>query len=119
MTHAETPWPMDRYDKPELMIARGSQRPSPAGQWLGWMPLLAPWNGFDFDGDSQFSTAVRTIANLLSDDEWHLVTDVVEVAVNVSKLRWKTVRDLVDSLRDHGDVRISRKKIRLTTRFIK
>jgi hypothetical protein len=82
------------------------------------LPPIKPWNDFDLDRDTGYARACRTIAEILSDGEWHCRTEVIN-AVKSKELDLKhdTVNGLITSLHAHGDVRHHNGRIALTTRW--
>lgn len=81
-------------------------------------PPLLPWNGFDLDAENGTAWAVTLLAEILMDDEWHRVDDVVDELMDECGLTKTHARFVLKYVRSHGDLRRDdRGWIRLTTRW--
>lgn len=80
-------------------------------------PPILPWNGFDTSQINDRSLAVKLIAEILMDDEWHHREDVIAEVVYELELHASAVARLIYYLRIHGDVRADEEWLRLTTRW--
>lgn len=85
-------------------------------------PPIMPWNDFDFslEGATDKALAVKLIAEILQDDEWHHRDDIVEEVEEELELPRKATLHLLTNLRAHGDVRADHTApewLRLTTRW--
>lgn len=80
-------------------------------------PPILPWNGFDASEVNDRSLAVRLIAEILQDDEWHHRNDVIDEVVDECGIHIKGAAKLLSYLRSHGDVRFDGEWVRLTTRW--
>lgn len=83
-------------------------------------PPILPWNNFD-TGLNDDGLAVKLIAEILQDDEWHFREDIVDEVVYECELTTKRTRKILYYLKVHGDVRELVDDegiwIRLTTRW--
>lgn len=80
-------------------------------------PPILPWNGFDTDQTNDRSLAVKLIAEILMDDEWHHREDVINEVVYELELHPSAVSRLIYYLRIHGDIRQDEEWLRITTRW--
>jgi hypothetical protein len=80
-------------------------------------PPIQPWNDFDPTEVNDYCLAVKLIAEILMDDEWHDKLDIIEEVEEELELPRDTIKKLIYYLRIHGDIRLSGEDIRLTTRW--
>lgn len=81
-------------------------------------PPIMPWNDFQFDPPTDRALSVRLIAEILMDDQWHPLEDILEEVTYELELTDAQARKLITQLKSHGDVRQdNRENIRLTTRW--
>lgn len=83
-------------------------------------PPILPWNDFRLEEADDKSLAVKLIAEILQDDEWHHREDIVEEVEAELELPRKVTLKLLTNLRSHGDVRADHTApewLRLTTRW--
>lgn len=83
-------------------------------------PPILPWNDFRMDEVNDKSLAVKLIAEILQDDEWHHREDIVEEVEYELEIPRKAILGLLNSFRAHGDIRADHTApewLRLTTRW--
>lgn len=83
-------------------------------------PPILPWNDFRIDEITDKALAVKLIAEILQDDEWHHREDIIEEVEYELELPRKAVLSLLNSFRAHGDIRADHTApewLRLTTRW--
>lgn len=81
-------------------------------------PPISPWNDFQFAPPNDQALSVLLIAEILMDDQWHPLEEVVDEVMYELELTDGQARKLITHLKAHGDVRQdNRQNIRLTTRW--
>lgn len=83
-------------------------------------PPILPWNDFRTDEINDKALAVKLIAEILQDDEWHHRDDICEEVEYELELPRKATLNLLNSFRAHGDIRADHTApewLRLTTRW--
>ncbi|UCN12810.1 MULTISPECIES: nucleoside/nucleotide kinase family protein [Mycobacterium avium complex (MAC)] len=81
-------------------------------------PPISPWNDYQFVPPNDHALSVLLIAEILMDDQWHPLEDVVGEVMYELELTDAQARKLITHLKSHGDVRQdNRQNIRLTTRW--
>jgi hypothetical protein len=77
-----------------------------------------PRNNFDLDARNDTALGAKLLAEILMDDEWHHVDDVVDELMDECGLTLRGARSLLKSVRSHGDLRRDERGwLRLTTRW--
>ncbi|MFV8160669.1 hypothetical protein ACNQVK_00700 [Mycobacterium sp. 134] len=95
-------------------VERSQDRAYPAFE----PPPIVPWNDFQFVPPNDHALSVLLIAEILMDDQWHPLEDVIDEIVYELELSDSQARKLITHLKSHGDVRQdNRQNIRLTTRW--
>jgi hypothetical protein len=102
-------------------MAGGVDNPSNVHRPAYDPPPLLPWNGFTFepldDRYDDVGLAVKLIAEILQDDDWHHRDDVIDTVVWELELSHKSVAKLITNMKAHGDIRSDDDHLRLTTRW--
>lgn len=80
-------------------------------------PPIMPRNEFQARPDDDCTMAVQLIAEILMDDEWHHLDDIVDELEWELEYPQKAARKLMMRLQSHGDVRRDEEWFRLTTRW--
>lgn len=81
-------------------------------------PPLKLYNEFDTEADTEVAEAVRIIAEILQDDEWHDTHEVLDELDYELDFTAKGARKLIMYLKSHGDVRSNDQgQLRITTRW--